>query len=102
MHRKKGGGPPYIINLIAWKRETLSFTLILHLVSNGAGVPKHGEGAAVGDGLCLPVAQSHTLRNTERIPQHLLLHQLCNSLALFLVIKPNSIDGHCKKHRASE
>lgn len=37
-----------------WKRETLSFTLIFHLVSNGEGVPKHGEGAAVRDGLCLP------------------------------------------------
>lgn len=50
-------------------------------------------------GSVYPVVQSHTLRNIEHIPQHLLLHKLCNSLALFLVIKPNSIDGHCKKHR---
>lgn len=76
--------------------------LIFHLVSNGEGVPKQSEGAAVRDGLCLPVVQSHTLRNIEHIPQHLLLHKLCDSLALFLVIKPNSINGHCKKHRTSE
>lgn len=54
MHRKKRGGLSYKINLAEWKCETLSFTLIFHLVSNGEGVPKRGEGAAIRDGLCLP------------------------------------------------
>lgn len=47
--------------------------------------------------MCMYV-QKYIHKKAQKVlfTHHLLFHELCNSLAFFLIIKPNPIYGHCK------
>lgn len=48
--------------------------------------------------ICACMYRNTYIKKAQKVlfTHHLLFHELCNSLAFFLIIKPNPIYGHCK------